>query len=276
MKKIISLLVIVLISVSTINAQKKVIKPIGKSPVKIIIGKKRTYYNLNKSLDFSVKGLNKIAVFSRARMDNKLIDYKLSYSFDNGKKEAYNILKSNIDKRSVYTKKSLKKRVSKAFKKEMEIPANAKVLHLFLESNKAVDVVVKSIAKKKKSLKPINKAKKTRILRGKTKKYYKLNSKNPTLVKVTGKGKLIVYTRKRLNKKDNNNYSFTYQVGTSKVKNISVNDIKKAKNAAYKSLKTTKKPSTNHKIIIELKDGENQIVFSSQDHVDARFVFVKK
>jgi hypothetical protein len=276
MKKIISLIVIVLISISTINAQKKVIKPIGKSPVKIIIGKKRTYYNLNKSLDFSIKGLNKIAVFSRARIDNKLIDYKLSYSFDDGKKEPYNILKSKIDKRSVYTKKSLKKRVAKAFKKEIEIPVNAKVLHLFLEGNKTVDVAVKSIAKKRKSLKPINKAKKIRIIRGKSKKYYKLNSKKPTLVKVTGKGKLIVYTRKRLNKKDNKNYNFTYQVGSSKVKKVSVDDVKKAKNAAYKSLKTTKKPSTNHKMIIELKDGENQVVFSSQDHVDARFVFVKK
>jgi len=147
---------------------------------------------------------------------------------------------------------------------------------VFLESNETVDVVVKSIAKKRKSLKPISKAKKTRIIRGKSKKYYKLNSKTPTLVKVKGKGKLIVYTRKRLSKKDNSDYNFTYQIGTSKVKKIAVNDIKKAKNTAYKSLKTTKKPSTNHKTIIELKDGENQIVFSSLDHVDARFVFVKK
>lgn len=272
MKKNIGFVLILLINLN-INAQKKIIKPITKkTPVTILVGKRITYYSLTEKLDFKVDNNQKITIYSRAKIDKTPVNYTLAYSFDNGNENLYTVTENSIDKHCAFTKKTLKKSVSKVFKKEIDVPKNAKILHLYLKSKEPVLVKVKSVDKK---LKPVQKTKKIKIIKGKNRKYYKLNSKIPTVIKVNGKGKLIVYTRKRLTKKDSGKYRFSYQKDHSKPKTVEVNKAKKSKHAVYRSLKITKKPSVNHKTVMRIKT-QTQIIFSSHDNVDAKFIFIEK
>jgi len=114
------------------------------------------------------------------------------------------------------------------------------------------------------------------ILTGKTAYYYKLNSKIATNIHIKEAGKLYVYTRKRLGKKDNRNYTFSYKKGESNpVVKVKVENTKLSKYSIYKSLKNKRKPSIYHKTIIDVKEN-SKFTFTSLDRVDARFVFVKE
>lgn len=274
MKKIVSFVLIILVSLS-INAQKKqVIRPMTKkSKVAIIYGKKKTYYRLNKGLDFPVTNLKKIVIYSRERIKSKTDGYQITYNFDNSKVDTYGIYKSVIDKKSAYINKAIRYRTSKLSKKILNVPKNAETIHLYTDN--LVDIYVTPY-KNKKTLKPINNPiKKVKVLTGKTAYYYKLNSKIPTDIYLNEVGKLYIYTRKRLSKKDNYTYTFSYKSENSKPTKIIINNAKFSRYATYKSISNRRKPSIYHKTSIDIKE-KTKINFSSIDRVDARFVFVKK
>jgi len=273
MKKIISITIILLMSLSVFSQKRHVIKPITKkNPVAILYGKKKNYYHLNKSLDFPVEGLKKIVIYTRELLTTSSKGYSITYSFNTGETATYASNKSIIDKKSAFTSKVIHYRTSKLFKKVIEVPKNAKSIHLF--TNSLVDVYIKP-NKKGKSIKPLKPYKRVKILTGKTANYYKLNSKIPKIIHVKEAGKLYVYTRKRLSKKDTKNYSYHYKIGKVTATKVKVTNAVNAKQATYKSLSNKRKPSIYHKQSIDIKES-TKIVFSSIDKVDARFVFVKK
>lgn len=262
-----------LITVGLQAQNRKVLRPIiKKNPVELLIGKKKTYYNINNGVDFPVDGLSKIIIYSRERITTKTAGYTINYSFDNNQKNTYKTPASTIDTHSAYVNKAIRYRTSKLYKKTILVPKNSKILHLSAKT-KLVDVYVRN-HKNKKQIKPI-KAKKVVILTGKIANYYKLNSKIPTLLYIKDEGKLSVYTRKRINKKDKFKYTYSYKINNEKMINIKVDKTRLATNAIYKSLANKKRPSIYHKETIRVKKN-SKIIFSSVDNVDARFVFEKK
>ncbi len=273
MKKNILLFIAFTISIGSFSQKRNVIKPsIKKSAVAILYGKKKTYYHLNKSLEFPVDGLKKVVLYTRERLLKETNGYTINYKFDNDEEKLFLIEKSKIDKKSAYTSKSIQYRTSKRFKQVIEVPKNAKILYIS-STNKLIDVYIKEY-KKKKSIKPIQ-GKRVKILTGKTAYYYRLNSKIATNIHIKEAGKLYVYTRKRLGKKDNRNYTFSYNKEKDNPINIKVENTKISKYSIYKSLKNKRKPSIYHKTIINVKEN-SEFTFSSLERVDARFVFVKE
>lgn len=275
-KQIISILVFFL-NVYFIEAQTKILKPtIKKNPVEILTGNKKHYYQLNKTVSFDVRAYHKVVIYSRKRLQTDYSKYTLSYHFDKGVERSYTSSEIIKDKRTAYTNKSHQSRPSKRLKKTVQIQKGATVLTLENIKDGIVDIRVVGITKNKKvNLKPIEKdVKRISIISGKTAFYYKLNSKIPTQIKVKEPGKLLVYTRKRLHKKGNKKYSFSYTIN-SKKDTIFVKKAKKAKNSVYKSLKNKKRPSIYHKTVVNIKKAPVLLNFSSQDNVDARFVYKK-
>ena len=130
---------------------------------------------------------------------------------------------------------------------------------------------------KKEQLKPVDaKVNPIRIKSGEVLNYYNLNSKIAMQLNMQKTGQLIVYTRKRMEKKSSNDYSYSYKINNSKIEHVIVKDIKLAKDAVYKSFKVTQTPSNFKKTVINIDDVPQQIVFASKNCVDARFLFLEK
>ena len=275
------LTLVFILSTSFAQGQKlKDVKPIvKKQAVKILTGKKKTYYALDskKSVDYNVSGIEKVVIYSRKRIkNNKLTTYAIIYQFDQQGGTSYRASKTKTDKKSAYMDKSLERKVAHFYKKEVVIPLNTTNLSLFLEKTKGVDAkVIGYKAGQKITLKPTQYDKKTNIRSGEVFKYYKLNSKIKTTIKLDKPGKLIVYTRMRLNDKGMGDYFFSYKIDKANFTKVNVTATKPASKTMYKSFYNTKTPSAFYKTIINIDDAAQQVEFTSKDAVDARFVLIE-
>ncbi len=280
MKYIFKILVLITITTSVYSQKNFDIKPINKKPVIIISGNNKIYYPIEQkeNISFPVKGIDKIFVYTRLRlMSNKQKAYTIAYKFNKGSGSKYKVADINQDKKSCFVDKNLKSRPSLAFKHEIVIPKGIENIEFtLLNSNNIVDLkILTFIDKKKVYIQPNNKEDEQVIKIGKVFSYYKLNSKIKTIIKPNGTGKLVVFSRKRLSANDNGKYSFTYKINNSEINVINVPKSTISKSSTYKSYNIKELPSNYKKTVIEIKD-ENQIIeFSSNDKVDARFVFYK-
>lgn len=264
----------------SVFAQKEAVYPLNKKKsVKIISGKSTDYYTLDteKTTDFQVELFDKIIIYSREQIDKNSIGYNLSYRFDTTDFTHSKKIKKGKDVNSVLIATDIgKKNVSYYYKTQLIVPEGVKLLQLKSNFEK-VAVKVKAYKNRKKVfLQPLSNSKKVRVTKGKRRRYYKLNSKKPTVLETNKEGELIVYTRKRISAKSSNNYSFSYQVGDSIPVKVRINNVKKSMYAAYSSTKINKTPSSYNKTIIKVKDVYQQIKFSSKYPVDARFVFIRE
>jgi len=283
MKLISNTLLIILLSTQISYAQKPVeIAPsIKKQPVLIqFIEKELSYYPIDTkdALYFSVKDLDKVVIYSRKSIQANNSSYTIKYKLDNKDMKSYKSTKVFTDRRSSYKDKSIQKKVSKLLKKTIPITEGVSVLSLVSEksTNIAVNIIGYKDSKKIK-LKPQNSnIKPLSILWGASFKYYKLNSEKLTKIELNDYGKLIVYTRMRMSEDKKTQYSFSYRIDDLKRKKLTIDGVDLSKKATYKSIQIPETPSTYQKTTIDIKKDYQSILFSSDDQIDARFVFVKK
>lgn len=279
MKKLIINIFILLFTMCTFAQKKVILKPIlEKKAVKIISGKRNVYYalNINKSIKFSVKGYDKLVVYSRERINKEALGYTILYDFDNKISQKYAVAKKRKDYRSVYVDKKTNSTVALFNKKNITVSNQASIINFKTANLSNVDIKIAAFKNGKKTfLKPINDVDKVFIVTGKPRNYYKLNSKTPTVIETNKEGELIIYTRKRLLSNSLTNYSFSYQIEGLESNIVKINDVKKSTQSVFKSLNIKELPSTYNKTIIKVDDIYQKIVFSSNFPVDARFVFKK-
>ena len=263
-------------------SQKKVdLKPmLEKQSVRIISGRQNTYYALkaNDVVAYSVKDYDRLVVYTRERIDTKALGYTISYNFDNKTNKQFIVGKKRRDYRSAYLDKEISKNVTQFYKKGIDIPSQVNIVKFKLENGTYADVKVAAFKNGKKTiLKPFNETvNKVTIITGKAYKYYKINSKIPTIIETDKEGELIVYTRKRIvDNSTSNNYSFNYQIEDSEIKSVRINNVKKSTHSVFRSLKVKRTPSTYNKTIIKVGDVYQKITFSANLPIDARFVFKK-
>jgi len=283
MKKFALVLVAFILSSIYLFAQDyTVLEPVvKKEPVILISGKNITYYKLSKRnpIEYSVEGVNKLYIYTRKRIDSndKPEPYSIKYYFDNSDEFTYESDKIKSDIKAVYLNKSFKRRPSEFYKKPIIIPENAKTLFVISErSNDDVDINILAVyGSKKKKLKPKGDFDKTIIKTGERLKYYKLNSVIPTVIHPKESGKLIVYSRLRMSDNEKKSYSITLKDKNANKKVYRFDNSIISKESVYKSSNILKLPSKYHKTIIDIPGKYGEIEFSSNDPVDAKFVFKK-
>lgn len=264
-----------LISFTSFSQKVKELKPISKKQhVSILSGRHNAYHLANQTV-YNISGYKQLVVYSRERIDKKSQGYTISYHFDNKKEEKYTVKPQKRDYKSAYLDKSIHKNPSLFNKKVIHIPNGVKSITLKTQKNSLVDLKV-AISKSKKNtyLKP-QKAEKVVLITGKTRDYYKLNSKTPTVIETNQEGELIVYTRKRMNPKSSNKYSFSFTIDNSITKKINIKNVKRSTHSVYRSLGIKQIPSTYDITVIKTTNVYQNIIFSSKYTVDARFVFKK-
>ncbi len=253
----------------------------NKEPIILITGKNITYYHLNKHnpIEFSIENADKVVIYSRKRIDekDKPEPYEITYNFDDLNEIIYKSEKIQHDQNAVYTNKSIIKYPSNYYKKVIDVPENAKIFKILLnQSNNEVDVnIIAYYDKDKKKIKPIKANDSIVIKTGKIHKYYKLNSLIKTDIKISGPGKLIVYTRKRISENNKKGYSFSYVDIYANKKTIKVDEPKISAESIYRSYNIENLPSIYSKTVIDIAGKNETITFLSDNPVDARFVFLK-
>jgi hypothetical protein len=282
MKQITTVLIFILSNVLLFSQNSIELKPVEKKhPVILISGNDYMLYKLDKRnpIEFLVEGADSLIISSRKRIDERdnFNPYSISYKFDNLGNNEYTSAVIKIDHNSVYVDKSVMNNPSTIFKKALLVPAGSKNLKLFTtKSGEEIDVSITAYyGKEKKKPKPNIESETILIKTGKQIHYYKLNSVIPTIVKADGEGKLIVYTRKRLSDNNTEGYTFTYTDKYSFTRTVKVDDVKVSKESIYKSFNILEQPSTYTKTVIEIPEKYGEIIFSSDNEIDARFVFQK-
>ncbi len=275
MKTLSLYILLFVISFTSFSQKTKELRPIlKKQSVSILSGRHNVYHLSNKTV-YQVAGYKQLIVYSRERVNKKGLGYTISYQFNNQKAVQYIVSKKNRDYKSAYLDKNIHRNPSLFYKKEIHIPKGAKFITFKTKNNPLVDLKV-AISKNRKNsyLKP-QKATKAVLITGKTRNYYKLNSKTPTIIETNQEGKLIVYTRKRMSSKSSNHYSFSYTINDSITKKINIKNVKKSSHSVYRSLGIKQTPSTYNKTVIQTDNVYQKITFSSKQSIDARFVFKK-
>ena len=264
----------------SIFSQKKVdlLPVIKKQAVSIISGSQHYYYPLseNKTVDFSVKGFDKLVIYSRELITNKPSGYRISYNFDLDTQSnvvTYEVNKSRKDYRSVFSDKTINKSISLYQKKTITVPNKA--TKISINSKNAIIKIIAYKGKQKENIKANNPTKSVQFIRGKSLKYYKLNSKTPTLIETNKEGELVIYTRQRMtNSISPSYYTFSYKMqDTTRI--VTIDKVVKSTHTAYSSLNIKETPSTYNKTVLKIRDVYQKILFSSNFDVDARFVFKK-
>lgn len=258
----------------------KEIKPIEKKhPVVLITGENHIFYQLNKhnQSEYNISGADSIVIVTRKQLadNDHFKPYTISYKFNELQEIEYASGEIKPDHNAQYLNKSLMKRPSTQIKKRIRVPLQTDKLTVYSKkNNETIDLNVYAYyGKEKKKLKPLTKNQTSLLKSGKCNNYYKLNSSIPTIIDVTGPGKLIVYTRKRLSKNDSSGYSFSYKDKYSNVKTIHIKSVKESKESMYKSLYIKEVPSGYTKTVIDIPKKLGQITFFSEFPVDARFLY---
>lgn len=283
MKLINNTLLIIILSTQISYAQKPVeIAPsIKKQPILLqFIEKELSYYPIDEKdeLKFSVNEMDKVVIYSRKSIQASGSSYTIKYKMDNNDLKSYKSTSVQMDNKSSFKDKSTQKKVSKLFKKTIPITEGVDILSIVSEKSKNVAVnIIGYKGSKKIKLKPQNSnIKPLSILWGETFKYYKLNSEKLTKIELNDYGKLIVYTRMRMSEDKETQYDFSYRIDGQKTKKLTIDGANLSKKATYKSIQIPETPSTYQKTTIDIKKDYQSILFSSDDQIDARFVFVKK
>ncbi len=280
MKLVFHIVFLSILSITPSFAQKgKTVTPLKKKAITLISGRQLNYYNLDKKkpITYHVAGFEKVVVYSRIAIGDRFPKpYSIAYSFDNETPDKYQSGKIKVDYKTMFFDKSLEKKVAKFYKKEINLPKGSENLSLRSANGKHIAISVLGYNNGKRFvIKPTVFDENSLLLSGKLHKYYKLNSKIATRIKLPDMGELIVYTRMRLDDKTAKKYDFSYRMGKSKYNKILVEDVKTTTNTLYKSSKIEATPSTVHKTTIKITDPSQVIQFASEFPVDARFVFVK-
>jgi len=275
-RKIVFSTLVFLIITYTGQAQWEELTPaLKKMPVRIISGKKLTYYTPVKKLPltYDISGYDKLYLYSRTQVDDKSGKYAILYYTDH-KPHREQVEKIRIDRKAVYTDKSVKSLVSKSHKTIIDNTKHYKELTIEQTGKRRVDFYLSGEKNGKRyKLKPINDNKIVTIIKGNKNRYYNLASKIPTRIHLKQSGKLIVYTRKRMTGREPEAYSFEWKSKSGKIKNIHIKNAKISRVSAYTSRKIKAVPSIYHKTVIDINQASEILEFSSRDAVDARFIF---
>ena len=248
---------------------------IKKKPVYIISGKKLSYYTPSgEGLIYDISGYDSLYLYSRIRMDEPVSGYKVQYELD-GKRYSVSLSGVKRDKKAVYNDPSIAYYPSKSKKVVIDNRKGYKTLKVNkVNKGGGVDFSLTGVkGGKTQKIRPEKYHAKAGIIRGEKHRYYNLNSKIPARLEFDKPGRLVVYTRYRMDMREPAVYSFTYRTGTGKISTKKVNGAKMSRRSRYLSRRMKERPSVYEKTIIEIRDVPVVLEFASNQPVDARFVF---
>jgi hypothetical protein len=132
-----------------------------------------------------------------------------------------------------------------------------------------------------KIIKPKNaKSKVSIIIAGKSRNYYPLSVKEPSIITVRGPGKLEIISRAEFikNEKPTLNYKIYYRIDGNKKTEMFFKNITRSNDAIYKE-KSLGIPGTGKRIVLDLGSGEHTIELwlgAENPKVAARYLFTQR
>ncbi len=274
---------------SNVFGQKKIeIFPSNNNDTtELLIGKNINYLLLNSTgqiiLDLDDK-TERLAVFSRAILNenNEITFYSFSYKIDNGKLKTVKIKNVKIAKYAKVVNPSQYTKISTVRKTLIDIPKSAKKMIIENQRNPILFHFRQEIkgAKKWKDMASVDSTQNNvRIVVGKPFKYFQLSENKPTILNVSGPGKLFIYSRLRLPVEENQNLpeGLMVKLDDKTVKFKKIKNKFPATNALYLNLEN--RPSKVNKFLITIPPEKHQIKIYSKNitsAIDAHFKYLQE
>ncbi len=255
--------------------------------IELLIGKNISYFALNSTDKINLKlneNTEKLAIFSRTVLEdeNDIKSYSFSYKIDNGKLNIIKIKNAKYSKNAIVIKSSENKIISTIRKTLINIPKGSSIITI--ENNEILTYfhfrMEKTGSKKWEDTLPTDSTQnKIHILVGKPFNYYQLSEKKPTILNVTGPGKLFIYSRLRLPIVKNKNLpiGLIIKLDDDIVLFKNLKNKKATTNAVYLDFDNI--PSNVNKFLITVPPEKHQIKIYSKNtvsNIDAHFKYLQE